>query len=537
MPIETRILVTGAPKGNKEVKKFAKTASKDINQLEKNSVASSKKMSAAFKGIGAGLGTLGIAFGVGIAAKGLQSLVKAGSDVEESLNKVREVFGSASGAVERFSQKAAESIGASRQEALAMTGEVGNLLVAFGFADDKAGKFSTQMVQLAADLGSFNNVPTVDALNAIRSALVGESEPIRRFGADVRQARLDQIALAEGLEFTKGKMDSQTKAIAAMKAIMLDTAKAQGDFARTSEGLANSSKIMEANLKDLAAALGTELIPVAKIAVKSLTLIAKGIKDVIDGFSSGETLNIAKSFGIKEWIAATVLAIDGTNEWAFQTVVASEKAREAIKKASDELAKTGKKPTGKGSKLEDDPVLKRELALRQEILASLKLQADKQRVLNQLRLEGLVPLETRAVKAGKVKEIEDEALKNKIQANTQEMQTVGLKKLQIKESEALLTADLLVRDTVFSISDGIGQAIIQGRELTKVFQNIASQILSTGISGLIFGGFSALTGGGFGAGFRKFFGFADGGRPITGRPNIVGENNSKQKHHKSHGWK
>lgn len=261
---------TTSKKAAADIKALATKAGASVRILEKQSVSSSKRMTASFSRLSGALGALGLGLGLAAVGQGLKRVVSLASDTEESMNKVKEVFGEASKAVIKFSDDAAVSLGTSRQQALAMTGEIGNLLVAMKFSEDQAGDFSTKMVQLAADLGSFNNVPTVDALNAIRSALVGESEPIRRFGADVRQTRLDSIALGLGLEFTKGKMSAQVKALAAMEAIMRDTRKAQGDFKRTSDGLANSTKILTANFNDLAANIGEKLLPIVNEAVLAI---------------------------------------------------------------------------------------------------------------------------------------------------------------------------------------------------------------------------------------------------------------------------
>ncbi len=270
---------TTSKKAAAEIKALATKAGASVKTLEKQSVTSSKRMTSSFSKLSGVLGGLGLGLGLAATAVAFNKVVGAASDTEESLNKVREVFGKAAISVEKFSETAAESLGASTQAALAMTGEIGNLLVAMKFAEDDAAGFSTKMVQLAADLGSFNNVPTADALNAIRSALVGESEPIRRFGADVRQTRLDSIALGLGLEFTKGKMDAQTKALAAMEAIMQDTRKAHGDFRRTSDGLANSQKILGAQFEDLKSVMGERLMPVMKGAVDLLTGFIKAFTE------------------------------------------------------------------------------------------------------------------------------------------------------------------------------------------------------------------------------------------------------------------
>ena len=200
---------TTSKKAAADIKALANKAGASVRTLEKKSVTSANRMTKSFNRLSGALGALGLGLGLAVVGQGLKKVVSLASDTEESMNKVKEVFGEASAAVIKFSDDAAVSLGASRQEALAMTGEIGNLLVAMKFSEEKAGDFSTQMVQLAADLGSFNNVPTVDALNAIRSALVGESEPISRFGADVRQTRLVQIALVLDLIYIRDQYKSK----------------------------------------------------------------------------------------------------------------------------------------------------------------------------------------------------------------------------------------------------------------------------------------------------------------------------------------
>lgn len=229
--------------GEKKVERGMQGVEKSINSVVKS-----------IKFLGAGIGFAAI-------TAGMMKTINAASDVTESMNKVKEVFSSSATSVINFSKTASTSLGTSQQKALEMTGTIGNLLVAMKLSEKDAASMSTRIVQLAADLGSFNNVPTEDALVAIQAALVGEAEPIRRFGADVRQTRLDQLALADGIKFTKGHMDAQTKALMAMKAIFIDTHKAQGDFARTNKDLANATKIAKANIADMAANMGKQLIP------------------------------------------------------------------------------------------------------------------------------------------------------------------------------------------------------------------------------------------------------------------------------------
>ena len=185
---------------------------------------------------------------------------------------------------------------------------------------------SLSLSQLAADLGSFNNVPTEDALQAIRSGLVGEVEPMRRFGSNISEARLEAEALSLGLVHNRvvtaevgsatnrlqkaqegaakalkehGKdsieyrdaalqvqlaeaavdkamkghqvtLDAAQKAQAAYSIMMKDTVIAQGDFARTAGGAANMTKTLGASWDDFKAKIGEKLYPLGTAVLGGL---------------------------------------------------------------------------------------------------------------------------------------------------------------------------------------------------------------------------------------------------------------------------
>jgi hypothetical protein len=231
--------------------KGVRTARGRIEGLQRSVTALNVAATAAFAGI----------------VLGLREIIEASSDLVEATNKAQQVFVNSFSLIEESAESAAQSVGLSTQAFLESTATLGNLLVAFGLTEERAAGLSDEMVQLAADLASFNNVPVEEALNAIRAALVGESEPIRRFGADVRETRLQTIALERGLITTKDTLTASQRAFAAYEAILADTQKAQGDFARTSGELANQLRIAEAQIKDASAELGESLLPLVRDAV------------------------------------------------------------------------------------------------------------------------------------------------------------------------------------------------------------------------------------------------------------------------------
>ncbi|MGE3620743.1 MAG: hypothetical protein AB7L84_09800 [Acidimicrobiia bacterium] len=189
--------------------------------------------------------------------------VGAASALQESLGKSNVVFGEQAKEIEKWAGAAAKGFGQSKQQALEAAGTYGNLFQAFGVGRDESAKMSKSMVELAADLASFNNTSVDDALLALRSGLSGETEPLKRFGVAINDARLKEEALRMGLiKTTKDALTPGAKAQAAYALIMKDTTLAQGDFARTSDGLANKQRILAARMEDLKAKIGTALLPV-----------------------------------------------------------------------------------------------------------------------------------------------------------------------------------------------------------------------------------------------------------------------------------
>lgn len=235
---------------------------RDLDSLKTNSGQAEKRfgaMSKGFKIAGAAIAAAGAAAAYGIVKFAGQSIAAA-SDLDESLSKTRTVFGDASASVENFAADAAKNLGLSEQAALEATSTFGNLFTAMGINAGKAAGLSTEVVQLAADLASFNNIDVQDAITALRSGLVGETEPLRRLGVNLSAARIEAYALESGLVATKGQLDAAAKAQAAWALITQDAATASGDFARTSDGLANTQRTLKAAVDDATASVGVGLV-------------------------------------------------------------------------------------------------------------------------------------------------------------------------------------------------------------------------------------------------------------------------------------
>jgi len=241
------------------------------------------KAQQALKGIGGPAGKLGnilkasvvpgliaAAGSVLVFTKGLMPAIQAASDLQENTSKIGVIFGDAGKAVTDFAKTAAREIGQSQNQVLAAAGTFGTFGKAAGLAGDQLATFTTDFITLSADLASFNNSTPDEAINAIGAALRGEAEPLRRFGVLLNDATLKAAALELGIYSGSGALTAQQKILAAQKVIYEQTGDAQGDFARTSDGLANQQRILSAQFENVKTKIGELLLPVFSTLVKFL---------------------------------------------------------------------------------------------------------------------------------------------------------------------------------------------------------------------------------------------------------------------------
>lgn len=237
---------------------------------------SNRRIGGVGKKLGSGFGRAFAAAGGAIAAVGitdfLTEAVGSASDLEEAGTKLNAIFGKdGSAAVQTFAAAGAKALGQTKLEVLDAAANFGIFGKAAGLGGTDLAKFSTGFASLSTDLASFYNADPTTAVEAIGAALRGESEPIRQFGVLLDDATLKNEAMALGLiSTTKDALTPQQKVLAAQAAIYKQTQDAQGDFARTSGGLANQQRILSATFKDARAQLGSKLLPVVTRAVTFL---------------------------------------------------------------------------------------------------------------------------------------------------------------------------------------------------------------------------------------------------------------------------
>ncbi len=234
---------------------------------------------------------------LGAVVSGINKVADAASDMQETVSKVNTLFGGSQGAVlQEWAAGAAKSMGLAKQEALDAVGTMGNMFLQLGANTQKAADLSTGMVDLSADIASFHNVAggANEVLGAMQAAFRGEYDALQRYIPTINAAAVEQEALGATGKKTAKELSALEKAMAAYAIITRDAGAATGDFERTSAELANQRRILDAQMKDFSANVGSTLLPAyTKLISQTNTwvaansaLITQKVDVVIDGTTS-----------------------------------------------------------------------------------------------------------------------------------------------------------------------------------------------------------------------------------------------------------
>jgi phage-related protein len=239
-------------------------------------------------GFGGALKGLAVAAGSALAAAGIgrffsESITQA-SDLGESVNAVNKAYGDFAGDVLKLGGDVANRLGLATVDfnaaAVRFSSFAGKIA---GQGGDVAGVVDS-LTTRAADFASVFNIEVSEALQVFQSGLSGEAEPLKRFGINLLDSEVKAYAYANGIASVGSELTETEKVQARYGLLLQETAKTAGDFADTSDGLANSQRILAANLKNLQAEVGAGLTPVMATFTSALVPLAQIIFPAIATF-------------------------------------------------------------------------------------------------------------------------------------------------------------------------------------------------------------------------------------------------------------
>ena len=282
-----------------------------------------------------------------------KAAIGVASDLNEVQNVVDTTFGT-EGAIRinEWARNAAEAFGESELQAKQFTSTLGAMFKSMGVGQADLEEMSMSLAGLAGDMASFYNLDPTEAFEKLRSGISGETEPLKQLGINMSVANLEAFALSEGITKAYTSMTQAEQATLRYQYIMSATADAQGDFADTSDSLANQQRILQLEIQTLAAEIGQDLMPIAQ---EILTIARDGIqwisenKDALEGLAAAAGV-AATAYGV--W-KATLKAEELYDKAAagIKGITAALNGAEAAGGLTSALSGAGTAATGMGTTL------------------------------------------------------------------------------------------------------------------------------------------------------------------------------------------
>ncbi len=246
------------------------TAQKATDSFE----AKIKSVSSKLQNIGNSISGFGAKWSLGISTPltlAGKNMVTAASDYEENLNKIDVAFGKSSDTVTSWAENATKQFGLSKNQALESTALFGDMATSMGLSRSASADMAMSLAGLAGDLASFKNIGIDQAMTALSSVFTGETESLKQLGIVMTQTNLDAFALANGFGKTTSEMNQAEQVQLRYAYVMAMTTNAQGDYARTADGTANSMRTFQGAVDNLNIALGEHLLPLLTPLIQSAT--------------------------------------------------------------------------------------------------------------------------------------------------------------------------------------------------------------------------------------------------------------------------
>ena len=237
------------------------------NKAEK----SESKISSAFKKLA---GVVATAFAVDKIVSFGKQCVQMASDVEEMENKFNVVFDGMTDEVDQWATKYADSIGRNRNTIKGYLADNQNMFVGMGMTRQAGAELSEQMVSLALDLASFNNLNETDAVNALSKALMGETESAKSLGAVLNENTIAMAMETMGIHEKFDALSEAEKMEVRYQAILMQSQDAIGDCERSVDSFKGRQLQLTSATENLKEQIGSYFLPVlANLMSKATELV------------------------------------------------------------------------------------------------------------------------------------------------------------------------------------------------------------------------------------------------------------------------
>lgn len=269
----------------------------------------------------------------------LNQTIGSANEYIEALNLFYVSMGGYAEKAQQYAEIVGDSYGIAPGEFMRMQATFMDVSKSFGTASGTAYTMSKALTQLTYDISSLYNLKVDESLNKVRSALVGEIEPIRALGKDLSVANLKLLATELGVTANVDAMNQSEKAMLRTISLLRQSKSAMGDMARTLEQPANQFRILKAQLTLLSRAIGDLFLPLVQKVLPYMTAFIKVSQRIVMAFAELAGFKLPK-FDYADNI------VSGNEDIADSADSAAKSMKKLYQLSFDELNILGSQNTG-----------------------------------------------------------------------------------------------------------------------------------------------------------------------------------------------
>jgi len=214
--------------------------------------------------------------------------------------------------MEQFAATALETYGISELTAKNMGSTYMAMARGMGVATDAASDMAVTLTGRLSDIMSFYNKTQSEVDTIGRALITGETEPLKAIGVVMTQTNLSAYAMAQGFAKTYGEMSANEQLLVRYKYFLEQTSLAQGDFAKTSDGWANQTRLLSERLNEFMTNLGSVLMNVLTPALQFANEAVTFLNDLFFGGNDNaeETTAVKNAEAISDEVTSMGTAAD-----------------------------------------------------------------------------------------------------------------------------------------------------------------------------------------------------------------------------------
>lgn len=278
----------------------------------------------------------------------LLNVTKSQADYIESLNLMQTAFGDSADAATEFVNSLSEASGFDPATITKSLGTFRAMASALGYTSDTADLLATNLTKMQMDLSSLYNMDLSTVSKKLQSAMAGQTEAVRTFGADITEASLQQEAYNRGISKSVSEMTRAEKTLLIYLTLENQLSVANGDAAKTINSVSNQLRVSSDQFTMAARNIGAFFIPVLKSILPILNGILMAFNSIIAtvlGLLGIDASSLASEFGTASSGASDLSSsLDDVTDSANKASAAADKSLRSFDKLNNI-----KTPTSSGS--------------------------------------------------------------------------------------------------------------------------------------------------------------------------------------------